>query len=216
MSIQNGSLGDKRLVADLILPSWLSGFFAVTVSVLLIGLTVVLTHFGDTVQQSILGLQHVYTQSSVGNKAIMVSDNFASNVVLNNILVFLLWGSVGLLVFSIVQGMLIEIRRANNVIRELNYINADRHSILKDAFTRETIKIIAFVCFWVILRYSIFKLAPYTIAVAHTLTQHPTTTATWLKILLATGLCVVTLHVLTVLLRLTFLRPRIFSADIKE
>jgi hypothetical protein len=216
MSIKIGALGDKRLFADLMLPSWLSGFLAVTVSVLLIGLTVILTHFGNTVQQSILGLQHVYTQSSVGNKAIMVSDNFASNAVLNNVLIFLLWGSIGLMVFSVVQAVLTEVRHANNVIQELNYINADRRSILRDTFTREVIKVIAFILFWVLLRYAIYKLAPFTITASHTLAVHPTIVSTWWRILCAALFCILTLHVLTVLLRLTFLRPRIFGTDIKE
>jgi hypothetical protein len=216
MSIQNGALGDKRLVADLILPSWLSGLLAITVSVSLVGLTVVLTHFGDTVKQSLLGLQHVSTQSSVGTKAIMVSDNFASNATLNNVLIFLLWGSIGLMVFSIVQGILTGVRRANNVIRELNYVNADRRSILREAFNRVAVKVIAFICFWLILRYGIYKLAPYTIAVAHTLALHPAIITTWLRIILSALLCIVMMHILTVLLRLTFLRPRIFGTDIKE
>jgi len=216
MSIQIGALGDKRLFKDLVLPSWLSGFLSVTISVLLIGLTVALTHFGDTVRQSLLGLQHVSTQSSIGTKAIMVSDNFAGNAALNNILIFLLWGSVGLMVFSIVRGLLAEIRRANSVIQELNYVNADRRNILHDAFIREVIKIVAFILFWVLLRYAIYTIAPYTIAVARTLAVQPTVLPTWWRIVYAALLCVLTLHILTVLLRLMFLRPRIFSVDIKE
>lgn len=216
MSIQTGALGDKRLFRDLVLPSWLSGLLAVSVSMALIGLTIVLTHFSDTVKQSLLGLQQVSTQSSVGAKAIMVSDNFASNAALNNVLIFLLWGSIGLMVFSIVQVILTEVRRANNVVQELNYINADRHSILREALTRETIKVIAFVLFWLLLRYAIYTTAPYTIAVAHTLAIHPSTVATWWRIIYAALLCILSLHILTVLLRLTFLRPRIFGADIKE
>lgn len=214
MSFQIGALGDKRLFEDLILPSWLSGFISVTVSILLIGITVVLTHFGNTVQQSILGLSHAYTQSSIGYKAVMVSDNFASNAVLNNVLIFLLWGSVGLMVYSIVQGIVSEVRRANNVIREMNYINADRRTILREALIRETIKVIAFICFWLLLRYMIFKLAPYTIAVSHTLALHPTAMSSWWRSVYVAVLCMFTLHILTVLLRLTLLRPRLFSADI--
>lgn len=216
MSIQPGALGDKRLFKDLVLPSWLSGLLAISVSVILIGLTVALTHFSNTVKQSLLGLQHVSTQSSVGAKAIMVSDNFASNAALNNVLIFLLWGSIGLMVFSIVQAILTEVRRANNVIRELNYVNADRRSILREAFMRETIKVIAFVLFWLLVRYAIYTAAPYTIAVAHTLAVHPGEIATWGRIIYAALLCILTLHILTVLLRLTFLRPRMFGADIKE
>jgi hypothetical protein len=216
MSINIGALGDKRLFEDLILPSWLSGLLAVTVSILLIGLTVVLTHFGNTVQQSILGLRHVYTQSSIGTKAITVSDNFAGNSALNNVLLFLLWGSIGLMVYSIVQAILTEVKRASNVVQELNYINADRRSILRESLVRETIKLIAFIFFWLLFRYAIFKLAPYTIAVAHTLAIHPTYISAWLRSIYAATLCTLTLHLLTVLLRTTLLRPRIFGVDIKE
>ncbi len=197
------------------LPSWASGFLAVTVSILLIGLTVVLTHFGDTVQQSALGLQHAYSQSSIGARAIMVSNNFASNSILNNVLIFLLWGSIGLMVYSVVQASVTELKRANNVIQELHYINADRRTILRETFIRECIKIIAFVCFWLLLRYTVFKLVPYTIAVSHTLALHPAALTPWLRCAYVALLCILTLHFLTVLLRLTLLRPRLFGADIK-
>ena len=212
--MQLGALRDKRLFEELILPSWLSGLFAITSSILLIAATVALTHFGNTVQQSALGLRQVYTQSPIGAKAIMVSDNFASNAALNNVLLFLLWGSVGLLVYSIVQAILTEFKRANNVIQELHYVNADRHTILQEAFIRETIKVVAFILFWLLFRYAIFKLTPYTIVTAHTLAVHPSTMDSWNHALLAAVLCMCTLHLLTVLLRLTLLRTRVFGTDI--
>ena len=216
MAIKIGDLGNKKLLADLIFPSWFSGFVAVVVSLLLVSLTVALTHFGDTVQQSLLGLQHVYAQSNLGTKVITVSDNFASNSYLNNVLLFLLWGSVGLMVYSVVQGFVVEIKRANSVLQQMNFVNADRQSVLREAAIRESIKVIGFVLWWALFRFAIFKLAPYTIAAAHTIAVHPAIASNWLHVLLAAAACVLALHVLAVLLRLTLLRARVFGADIAE
>lgn len=215
MSIKVGALGDKRLFEDLLLPSWFSGFAAVTIGVLLVAGTIVLTVFGDTVQQSLLGLQHVYTQSSVGAKVSTISDNFASNTYLNNVLLFLLWGSVGLMVYSVVQGIVSELSRANSLVQELRFAQVDRRSILREALLRETVKVLAFVTWWVIFRYAIFKLTPFTIATAHTSATHLANVADWGYSLLAIVLCVLTVHVLTVLMRLSFLRARVFGTEIE-
>lgn len=215
MSIKVGALGDKRLFEDLFLPSWLSGFTAVTVGLLLIGVTIALTIFGNAVQQSILGLQHVYTQSSLGSKVSTISDNFASNTYLNNILLFLLWGSVGLMVYSVVQSIVSELSHANSLIQELRYAQVDRHTILREALLRETVKVLAFAAWWIVFRYAIFKLAPYTIATAHTTATHLTDATDWGHSLLAAVLCMLAVHILTVLMRLSLLRARVFGTEIE-
>jgi len=215
MSIKVGALGDKRLFEELLLPSWFSGFAAVTVGVLLVVGTITLTIFGSTVQQSLLGLQHVYTQSSVGSKVSIISDNFASNAYLNNVLLFLLWGSVGLMVYSVVQGIVSEISRANSLVTELRFAQVDRHAILREALLRETVKVMAFAAWWIIFRYAIFKLTPFTIATAHTTATHLTNVADWGRSLLAAVLCMLAVHILAVLLRLTLLRARVFGTEIE-
>lgn len=216
MAIKVGALGDRKLFEDLLLPSWLSGLAAVTIGILLVGLTIALTKFGSTVQQSLLGLQHVYTQSPVVTKVSTISDNFANNAYLNNVLLFLLWGTVGLMVYSVVQGIWTELSRANNVMQEMHFVNANRSVIIRDALLRETIKIIAFVGFWLLFRYAIFNLAPLTIANAHTATTHPGSIGDWGHTLFAALLCVLTMHVLTVLARLSVLRARLFGTEIEE
>ena len=215
MSIKVGALGDKRLYEDLLLPSWFSGFAAVSIGMLLVMGTIALTIFGNTVQQSLLGLQHVYTQSSVGAKVSTISDNFASNSYLNNILLFLLWGSVGLMVYSVVQGIVTELSRANGLVQELRFAQVDRHTILREALLRETVKVVAFAAWWIIFRYAIFKLTPFTIATAHTSATHLTNVADWGRSLLAIVLCILAVHILTVLMRLSFLRARVFGTEIE-
>lgn len=216
MAIKVGALGDKRLFEDLLLPSWLSGLVAVTVGILLVGLTVFLTDFGSTVQQSLLGLQHVYTESPVGTKVSTISNNFAGNVYLNNVLLFLLWGTVGLMVYSVVQGIVTEFSRANHIVQEMHYVNANKPEILREAFFHESVKVVAFIAFWLLFRYAIFNLAPLTIANAHTLAGHPGDAGVWGHTLFAALLCVLTMHVLTVLVRLSFLRARVFGTEIEE
>jgi hypothetical protein len=59
----------------------------------------------------------------------------------------------------------------------------------------------------------LYKLMPYGIATAHAGALHLTNISDWLHSVLIGVACVAGVHVLTVLLRLVFLRPRFFSDE---
>ena len=214
MASGDGVSNNKKLLKDLVLPSWLSGLTACTTTVAIIGLTVTLTHLGGTVQQSLLGLKNVYTQSPLGTTLQTVSANYATNTYLNNVLLFILWASVGLMVYSIVQAILTEFGNVHNFLREIRYINGGQH-ILRDTLVRLLIKVLAFASWWILFRYTIFNLAPYTIAAAHTSAVRPVDLIGWAHCLLAALLCILAVHGLTILLRLSVLRARVFGEDIE-
>jgi hypothetical protein len=198
----------------ILLPTWLSGLIAITVGVVVTSLAVLLTREGNTVQQSLLGLQHVYVQSSVGSSVQTVGDNFAKNKYLNNVLLFLLWGSAGLVIYSILQSILREFSRANELLRRLDYVNADRHGIIRSVATRTAIRLAAFVCWWLLVRLTIFRVIPYTIAAAHTSALSLADASAWLHTVEAAVGCMLCVHALTVLLRLSLLRVRLLGSDI--
>jgi hypothetical protein len=211
MDAKTGAASDARLFKSLLLPSFLSGFIAFVTSITLFLFSVILTHFGNTVQQSAFGLQHELAQSSVGT----ISANLAGNHYLNDVLLFLLWGSIGLVVFMIVQGLWVELSRASDLAHQLNYINADRGSIVRGAFIRALVKTAAFIAWWVLFRYAIFTVAPYTITAAHTLALHPAALSNWEHGILAFVVCIVVIHILVVLMRLMVLRSRVFGQKVE-
>lgn len=212
MAVSIGGFDNRKLLRAFLLPSWLSGFVAVTVTVVIVGLAVIFTHFGTTVMQSLVGLQHAYAQSSVG----VISNELASNTWLNNTLLFIMWGSVGLMAYSVAHGIFSEFSKAREVLREAHYINAEHQHILRNAILRETVKIAALAAWWLLFRYAIFTLIPHMVATAHIFAANPAQPSGWYSCLIESIVCIVIIHVLTVLMRLSLLRVRIFGTDIEE
>jgi hypothetical protein len=214
MAIKTGASVDRKLLGVFLRPSWLSGLISLLVGVTVIVSTILLTRVGNTVQQSLLGLHNVYNASSVGRSVETVTNNFAQNSDLNNVLLFLMWGSVGLLVYSIVQGVAKELHDADRLLRELEEVPASRSSILHDLFLRAIIRLVSLACWWILLRFTIYELFPYTIAAAHISALNPANAGDWTQTLLAGLGCMLAMHGLTIFLRLTFLRARLFGGDI--
>ncbi len=212
--MQSGAAVDAKLLGIFLRPSWLSGLVSVIVGVAVVSFTVLLTHVGTTVQQSLIGLHSVYNSSSVGHSVQTVTNNFAQNTVLNNILLFLMWGSIGLLVYSIVQGIASELREADRLLRELEQAPASRSSILHNLLIRGAIRLIALICWWLLFRFTFYKLIPHTIGMSHVSAIAPMDTGDWISTILAALGCMVSIHVLTFLLRLIFMRPRLLSSDV--
>lgn len=204
---------DLRLYGLFLRPSWLSAFVAVLVGCGVIGGTILLTHVGGTVRQSLLGLHGAYDKTSFGNSVGALNARLTNSALLNNALLFLLWGSVGLVVYSIVQGGMAELKGANALLRQLKYVNSDRRGILIHAGGRAAVRIVAFGLWWVLLRLLIYKLFPYAIVAAHTTAFHFASPSDWERCVLAAAGCMVSIQGLAALARLSMLRPRLFGRE---
>ncbi|HSW79947.1 MAG TPA: hypothetical protein VLG47_04170 [Candidatus Saccharimonadales bacterium] len=214
MPVESDESEDARLLVVFLSPSWLSALVCFLFGLFIIIGTVLLTHVGSDVQQSLLGLHNVYTTSSLGTSVHTVGNNFGQNQFLNNTLLFILWGTVGLVVYSIVQGALNELKEADKLLKELNYVHAKRNEIIKNVALRAAIRLGALIFWWFILRLLIFMIVPYAIAAAHISSANLTVPNDWLWSLIAGFACMIGLHILIVLTRLIFLRPRLFGEQI--
>lgn len=206
--------GKGRLLAIYLKPSWLSGTLAVGTAIAIVGGTILLTHVGSTVQQSLIGLHHVYDQSSVGTSVQTVAGNFAQNKYLNEVLLFLLWGSVGIVVYSIVQGIIKEVTGAHRLVRGLNYVHADRNRILTDTALRASLRLGALFVFWLLIHWLAYKQVPYAIATSHQIAINLSNVSDWKHCLLAGLVIALSIQGLAVLLRLVMLRVRVLSSTI--
>lgn len=215
MPKDSDSSRDARLLVVFCMPSWLSALACGLFGAFIIIGTIVLSHVGTDVQQSLLGLHNVYSESSVGTNVHTIGNNFGRNQLLNNSLLFILWGSVGLVVYSIVQGALNELKQADKLLHELNYVHANRQTIVRNVALRAAIRLGALLTWWFVLRFLIYMLMPYAIATAHTSAANLTVPSDWAWSLLAGFALAVGLHVLVVLTRLVFLRPRLFGEQIE-
>jgi hypothetical protein len=214
MAIKSGASVDVKLLGIYLSPSWLSGLITLLTGIMILGGTVLLTHVGTSIQQSLLGLHDAYTQSSIGFSVDTISNKFAQNVALNNVLLFLMWGSVGLVVYSIVQGVANELKQADRLLRRLYDAPASRAGIIRNVISHIVIRLGALACWWALFRFTIYKLLPYAIGASHASALHLTNASGWWHSLLGAIALMLSVYVLTVLLRLVMLRPRLFSSEV--
>jgi hypothetical protein len=211
MALRSDGSGTTRLIAVLISPSWASGILTVLIGLLVVGGTILLTRIGGATQQSLLGLHAVYRQSSIGVDSDAVGRHLSSNTLFNNAVLFVLWGSVGLVVYSIVQGMANELKSTDELLHELHYVHVDRHKIVRDAVLRAIIRFMALAAWWILAWFMLHKIFPYAIAAAHTSAFRLADTRDGVRTVLGLAYCLVSVHVLIVLVRLTVLRPRLIG-----
>jgi hypothetical protein len=211
MEIKSGVFGNKKLLLTFLMPSWLSATLAIVIGVGIVVMSIVLTHVGGTVQQSLVGLHNDYSSSSIGISVQTVAGNFAQNSYLNNVLLFLLWGSVGIVVYSIVRSIAKEFSDADELVHELNYVHANRRSLIVSASLRAIVRLLALVAWWVVFYLLTYKLIPYTIAASHVASLNLTNGEAWERCLAAAVGCMLCIQLLTILFRLVMLRLRVFG-----
>lgn len=209
MALQSGTAGTVKLVGFVLSPSSFSAVITLLVGTVVVGGTIILSHFGTGAQQSLLGLHTVYSGSSLGTGTAGIEKKLSSNIIFNNGVLFALWGSVGLVVYSFVQGIVNEFNHTDDVLHEIHYIHADRTKILHEAILRAVIRFGALAGWWVLAFVMLHKVFPYAIATAHLTANSLGNTHDWIHTFLSFCLCLLGAHGLTVLLRLVFLRPRL-------
>jgi hypothetical protein len=216
MALKDGKQGTVKVVVVLLTPSWPSGLFAVLVGLLASGGTIALARLGSATEQSLIGLHSVYRQSSLGASSGIVGQHLSSNTLFNNAVLFVLWGSVGLVVYSIVQGLANEFRNTDDLLHEMKFVHADRSRLVYDTTLRALTRFGALAAWWIVAWTMLHKIFPYTITTAHFSAHNPSDIGRWLQTLLGFAACVLGIHVLTILLRLILLRPRLRSNSILD
>src|SRR5581483_5158345 len=216
MALRTEFSGTTKLIVRLVTPSWASGLFAMLIGITTVIGTILLTRLGNSTQQSLLGLHAVYSQSSLSINVNAVGQHLGSNSFFNNAVLFVLWGSVGLVVYSIVQGLVTEFKNTDDLLREMHYVHANRQTLVHDTTIRAITRLTALAAWWTLAWILLHKVFPYAIASAHLTAYHTVDTHNWLHTLLGFCYCLLSLHGLTVLSRLIVLRPRLTGNSIVD
>lgn len=197
---------NQHLLTSLLTPSSLSGTAAILVALAATAGTILFTHANTTIREGVLGLHLAYTQSSLSQSA-----QLSSSSTVNTVLLATLWGSVGLLVYSIVRGLTSELRHTTDLVHSLTYVHMRRREFLAQTAVRAFVRIGALACWWLLLWFTAYRVIPYTVAAAHFSAIHTSDAKSWLRMLLAGIGCTLCIHSLTILMRLVFLRVRAFG-----
>jgi hypothetical protein len=205
---------DAKLLGVLLRPSISSALIAVTTGTFLIAYPYFSLHAGDFARENIIGLHEAYKRTQIGESADHIGAVLSQSSLLNNLLLFLMWGSVGLVVYLIVQSLLNGLKGADDVVHEFGYVHADWRKIVIATIWRAVVRLSALAAWWIIVRFAIFQLVPFTWSLAHLTAENELSLINWRNSLLAALACMLVLHMLTILLRLTLLRPRLFGSVI--
>lgn len=214
MEIKSTTLGIRR-IRYLLSPSWSSGIFALFVSIGIIGGSFFLTLVGNVALQGWLGLFDAYQSSSVGVTNAVVEQHLSANTTFNTAVMLILWGSIGLVVYSIAHSTIRRLAKAlktsDELLHEFNYINITPQSIILELILRAFIRLAALAGWWGLAWLILHIVFPFAIVEGHNAAQNLTGLTSWAHALSAFIVCLISIHGLAILSRLALLHERIFG-----
>jgi hypothetical protein len=198
-----------------ITPSWLSGFVACLASLAVVVWTIVISRFrGSNLRQELFEVH----ASGAGISSFdfkNVTDNLARNQVISNMPLFLFWAGIGVIVYFFAISIAGAFGKAVNLERELGYVNAPRQRLLRTAALHAILRLVMLGAWIVYLQVFLRILLPYSLGAAHVAATSALLSAVVYAAVSAVIL-LVSLHMHVVMLRLIFLRTRIFGSSLED
>jgi hypothetical protein len=204
----NGSNLDKKLFGVLLTPSWLSGVIVVTAGLVTAAGTILSAHYQD----SSLRLDYLTYQAgqSAGNYQ-AVSSGLQANQYIADLPLFILWGLVGIVAYFFTMNLIAAARGAVGLKQELGYAHVNRFQLIWTAAQHLLVRLVVLALWVPYILVFFHRLVPYCVASALAGSAQLATPLGVAYVALAAVVMTVALHLHTVLLRLLFLRPRLFS-----
>jgi ABC-type multidrug transport system permease subunit len=203
---------DLPRLGSALTPSWLSGLLTLVIALTIVSGTVVTVRYRDSFElwREAHSSQSQPQEYDYG----ALDDNFSKSQLISDIPLLIFWSGVGLIIYYFTMSLFKLYRRAVDFEHQLDYVNADRNRLVKAAATKAAFRLAVIVIWFLCLRFTQHVLLPYVIALSYT--GSGSLYLNWLQntayLSAATALAALTLHVHVVLLRLAFLRTRLFSA----
>lgn|GEM_PF-1266804 len=202
---------NHKLFVILLNPSWLSGLVAAIASLAVMMTTVIALHFPGSSLQLLLDDHKGSAAPSLSTGSLTVSNNFSSNQLISDIPLFVLWGCVGLLVYSLIISIANALGGVGELMVELNFTHVRRWRLLGQELSRLLIRIVVLVGWVLFTEITIHTILPYVIALTQFASGAVGIVNTVLDTFLAFVVLTVCLHLHVILLRLLMLKPRLFG-----
>ena len=204
-------LNNKSLIL-LLTPSWLVSVIGITAGVLLSGGTIVLAQFaGSELRRQIFEVQNAgqpALQTSTNYQT--VTDNLANNSFLGALPLLLTWAAVGLAVYLVASSIIKSLSQAIELREQMDYVNASRDSLVKQAVLHLCVRLAAIVGWFVFIKLTLAVVIPYALAASYAAT-HDFSAQSVLEITLAIAVMYGATWVHAIFLRLIVLKPRVFG-----
>jgi hypothetical protein len=206
------SAEDSRLLKLLLTPSWLSGLVVVMAGLTIsVGVIVAFEAHNSVLQQQLVSWEQTLPQPALTTPGQAVPQNNNRPTAQNSWTLLLLWSLVGLLVYGLVATMVHSIARAEGLRESLKYVHANPRTMLASTAQHLLLRSIAAVTLAGFAVAFLEKVVPYGITAAYASAADVMSLDGGLYALLSFALIAVSLHLMTILLRLALGRVRVFS-----
>ena len=202
-------LGNLKKVISLVTPSSISALICIVVS-LLFGLSVILV---NRYQASSLRLEYLFYQKHRAPSSNHLVGNLLSNHFLNDLPLLIFWALIGVVIYLIAADIVRTVISANELREEMAYVHVNRSTLLRTVLEQLIIRVIVLAIWIPYIQFFFHTILPYGVSAA--IVASGGTLVTIPSYLVLSVLVIAAgLHVNLVLLRLLFLRPRLFSSQL--
>ncbi|HEX7632840.1 MAG TPA: hypothetical protein VF401_00785, partial [Candidatus Saccharimonadales bacterium] len=201
---------EDKALGRLMRPSWLSGLLVVVVSLVIVVGAVVAMQFRSSDFHYLYQLQNQKPQA-VANNYQTLNNGVTSNALISDIPLILLWGGIGLIVYWCTMSLIRAYRSVGELEMELNYVHANRQELIHQTVWTVLVRIVVLLSWFLYLQATVHLLIPYAVAIGYAASGANGVILGAAYMAWGVGLLSVVLHIHVVLLRLLFLRPRLFG-----
>lgn len=204
-----------RNIGNLLLPSLSSAVAVVGIGLLILGVTTFASSNGSgTLYDWLFGANSSTAQIETARNTIdSISKAIFGNMVLNQLLFFVLWMLIGLAVYVILAGVNREVSTVNELREQLHYANVRPAEMRREFAIRLVVRWIVLAgwgIYWVVFVKIYF---PFSILCAHIGVADLEHLSGWLFGAAGLITLILSLHLHVIFARLLVLRTRLFSSD---
>lgn len=201
---------DSRQISLLFKPSWLSGLVAVVIGLTIsIGVIVAFEAHNSVLQQQLLAWQQTQAQPALTTPSQTLVQNDHPTL-RGSWSLLLLWSLAGVVVYAIAASVIHSLASAEELRESLDYVNARPRAMLASTAEHVLLRTIAAIVLVVFGVTFWRQIIPYSITASHASAADVLSLDGVLYALLSFMLVAISVHVQTMLLRLTLGRARVF------
>lgn len=202
---------DKKAIGLLLTPSWLSGLVAIVAGLFICVGTILVFHYNDTTMQK----QLIAWQQAQPEKPLTTPDQILEAddrpTLSGSWPLIIFWSLTGLVVYLIAAYIVHSIETTKRFADSVHYVNSRPETVLVATAERLALRLVSFVLL-IGAAYLVWnKVVPYAIMAGRVAALELLSVGGILAAVLSFSVVVIGFHIMTILLRLSLARPRVFS-----
>lgn len=203
----NSNSSTTKRAIELLTPSALSSVLCLVTSLVLSVGAILLNRFNA----SSLDVEYKFYQSQKALNANHLGGTLLQNNLVQDLPLLFFWALVGVLVYLIALDIVKSFSSAIDLRKQLDYVNARRHSLVKSFIVQMVVRLVAIAIWLPYLILFFHHILPYCLRTAIMATSSSHILSVIGDVLLSVLVGTIAIHINLILMRLLFLKPRLFS-----